>query len=430
MKKLVIFGASGDLAKRKLVPALDKAGASDAEIIAYARSPLEKTFSEELRKFQDYASGLPERIRYIQGDYDDLSSLRDVADDTTIYYFSVPPELYPELLAGVQKLRSSCVVLEKPFGTSYESFQELTGFEGLRIYFVDHYLLKPLIVSAPQILNKDRRLAGLLDGRFVGAIEALFNESIDASGRMYFDKTGCIKDVIQSHLVSCIATMIAPSHCYTPENASEARSEIIEKMSIDCSRCIYGQYSGYADEFPGTSQTETFATLPLAIDTAPWRGVPVIMTGGKALRAKSTEVSFTARRSAVAKFLELLEDRKAAIKGAAGVRLVFEIAPENEIYLDVQAEEGAGRHMLYDAEAVRGIMGRRHGHLRDHEIVFDALFNDTPFDSASAREVSALWRLFEGVINRKPSLVYYEKGAALPEEAAGLIEGIKKGMKD
>lgn len=429
MKKLVIFGASGDLAKRKLMPALSNIERLGAEVIAYARSPLKDTYHEELRKFHDYQSDFPETVRYIQGTYDNLEELRNIVDEDTIYYFSIPPELYYDLLKKLADLKFSVVGIEKPFGTSHESFLKLAGLGTDKTYFIDHYLLKPLIVAIPKILFDNQRLASLLNKRYIEYVEACFNEEMVAEGRAYYDKAGCIKDVIQSHLVVCLATVLTARHDAAPEQESSIRSKTIECMSIDDSRCIYGHYEGYADEFSHSTNTETFAILPLSVDNETWEGVPFVLIGGKGLHKKVTQISLTVRNAHISEFLGLLDDadqKEIQPSEIREMRLCFNIAPFSKVTLDIRLETTEKSYTMYSSQMIEEIMYDKYKDNRDHEIVFEKLFSKNSFCCCKMREVSALWRLFDKVLKQKKDLICYERDVELPAEAKSLVDSIKK----
>ena len=209
MMKIVIFGGSGDLAKRILIPSLSKIDTTKVQVISFARSPLKDIYALELRKYYKYDNDFPEKVIYIKGSYTDLSSLHNIVDKNTIFYFSVPPEIYLDLLGEISKFDFKAIGIEKPFGTDHNSFLKLACFNKNKIYFIDHYLLKPLIISLPLIFKQNPKIINLLNNQHIELIEACFNESILAKGRAYFDKTGIVKDVMQNHLMVILGSILS-----------------------------------------------------------------------------------------------------------------------------------------------------------------------------------------------------------------------------
>ncbi|KAI5176658.1 glucose-6-phosphate 1-dehydrogenase, partial [Pancytospora epiphaga] len=350
MKELIIFGASGDLAKRKLMPALSNISSKDLQVIAYARSPLEDTYAKELMKFHKYETDFPSRVKYVQGEYDNLEKLREMVGNDTICYFSLPPEVYKDLLVKAAHLGFGAIGLEKPFGTSQESFQELasTGIEN--VYFIDHYLLKPLIVAIPEVFTEDSRLWELLHSKNISSVEAYFCEELGLEGRIYYDKTGCVADVLQNHLAVCLATILAGPKDIMDDTKYSNRLRIIECMSIELDGCLYGQYEGYESDLNAPSLTETFALLPLIINNKNWKDVPFSLIGGKSLKRKGTEIIFNIKISQIQQFIDILpiNERSAiAAEEIVGGSVVFNIAPESEVYLKLRDRIGTHVYEIY-----------------------------------------------------------------------------------
>lgn len=419
--QLVIFGASGDLAKRKLLPALSRIiDPCAVEIIAYARSSLRETYATELRKFYDYKNDFPEKIKYVQGEYTDLSGLKSLVSSDAVYYFSTPPHLYRDLLLRVSKLGYGAVGIEKPFGSDYQSFLELEKAGDAKVYFIDHYLLKPLMVVLPSILYGDTSLYSLLNTRYIRSVVAYFDEQITGEGRMFFDIYGCVKDVFQSHLISLLSTAICSSHKPSLFDESDYRAEVSSCISIDYSRCLYGQYNNYEEEYGHPSETETYAFLPARVSNDTWSGVPFILSGGKALGQKKVEIVFTVREACHKQALALIKNTPAPVE-AKSVQIVFNVTPDSVIYILV---DGKYQFVLHSTENIEKMMHSEYEQCREHEIVFHRLLSGSAFCCARFDEISVLWKLFDPINEQKKKLFYYEQGVDMPEEAKSALASI------
>ncbi|XP_077301507.1 uncharacterized protein LOC143922149 [Arctopsyche grandis] len=211
------MGASGDLAKRKIMPSLSKVVEKDTEVYAYARSSMDTTYAIKLREFYDYTDDFPERVKYFKGEYNDLSSLKDIIDKDT---------------------------------------------------FMDHYLLKPLMICLYGMKNKLSKIFDKMSNQNIKSVECFFIESILAEGRAYFDQNGIIKDVMQNHLIEVVASLLYDE------------------------TYIFGQYKTYCEEMNRKSETETFAAFKCTVNNKTWKNTPFIMVAGKGLSRKATEIIF------------------------------------------------------------------------------------------------------------------------------------------
>lgn len=432
MRTIVIFGASGDLAKRMLMPSLSKIHSDDLRIIAYARSPLQETYSRELRKFYNYGNNFPEKVTYIQGVYHDISNLRNLLDENTYYYFSVPPEIYLDLLNQISKFNFKGIGIEKPFGTDHESFMKLSCFKKKGIFFIDHYLVKPLLIAVPTILNNNTKMKNLFQEKHISLIEACFNESILANGRMYFEKTGIIKDVMQNHLMVILGSILSSITKNEDQDQLSVRADVFERMSIDLDQCVFGQYTGYNEELGSVSTTETFSSFLINFNHNKWNGVPILMTAGKGLQSKNTEVSFFIKKESFELFISLLDPKIAEEvyrQQIKELKICFNFSPMSEIYLNVSTCDAEEKYILYDKKIVDNLMNSEYGNLRGHEVVFERLINEKPFNHACFREISALWKLFDPIIHLDKSLFYYNTGVYVPKEALELRNNILYNIK-
>ncbi|ELA41418.1 uncharacterized protein VICG_01523 [Vittaforma corneae ATCC 50505] len=432
MNKIIVFGASGDLAKRKIMPAISKMCSKSIKVYGYARSDLVKTYSQEIKKFYDYSintdiKSFPDRVTYIKGEYTDLSPLKDVMDENTVAYLSLPPHVYPSVLFELSSYKVGIILLEKPFGTGLESFKDLLKFKNDKIHFVDHYLLKPMMISIYDIYVKTPSIFAFLNKTNIQSVECLFFESILAEGRAYFDDNGMIKDVMQNHLVEVLASILCD---HSQEILDESRTRFIKSIDIDNERYIFGQYKSYTEELKKPSKTETFAAFKCIVKNDTWENVPFFMAGGKGLKKKTTEIKFNIRKGIFCHILNLIAndaDRKVfnSIKDSAvSISLVFNIAPENEIYLKIKTQNDNIKIVLYTSNEIKEISKMKTNNRQDYELIFQCMINGDYFPSVSFEEAGELWRVFGNILNAPKPLIYYEQGVEMPEEVYEFFKGV------
>lgn len=426
MNKIIIFGASGDLARRKLMPAISKIYTKGLQVIGYSRSDLEESFSQEMRKLFDYKTDFPEQVKYIKGQYDDLSQLKGIIDSSTVLYFSVPPIVYNQILSGLASFNFSAIGIEKPFGNDLGSFRSSEYFKDSKIRFIDHYLLKPLMLSISQILHSNRALFDFLSNKTISSIDCYFIENLLAEGKNYFDNNGIVKDVMQSHLTEVIATIL----CNCKDNRSPSpRLEFIKSLKVDSNEHVFGQYETYQKDVRMGSETETFALLKCSSEDERWRNVPILMIAGKGLSTKATELVLGIRKSSFGDLLRMAQDKMPhpiSEEKVKKMELVFNVAPSGEIYLRMSAEDGPVKVVLYDYAQVEKAKALEFKGYQDYEIIFKSLITQSYLPSVSYEEALRLWEMFDAVNSAKKRLIYYKNGSEMPNEALEFISAIKK----
>lgn len=319
---LVLFGATGDLAKRKLFPALyglEEHGELDVPVIGVARSDWTdeafcKNAHDAIIAAEPHAESavmdaLLQRLDLIQGDYADQAtweSLRDTLDRNgskhAVFYMAIPPSMFPEVagrLASVGLNERGRIVVEKPFGRDLASAQELnttlhTVFPEERIFRIDHYLGKESVEDLLVFRFSNTMLEPIWNRRYVRSVQVTMSETIGVEGRgSFYDSVGAIRDVVQNHLLQ-VVSLLAMEPPAGPDSRflQDEKEKVLTAMRpIDPSDLVRGQYVGYRDE-PGVapdSNVETFAAMKLEIDSWRWAGVPWYVRAGKALSASATE---------------------------------------------------------------------------------------------------------------------------------------------
>jgi glucose-6-phosphate 1-dehydrogenase len=316
MKNLILFGASGDLAKEKLFPALYenfKKGFT-CRYIGYGRTSMsniafKKRVKESIgnndKEFLSYFS-------YITGDYsqNDLSKLTDIGDPSnTIYYLAIPNRLdiVKNLVLGLKEneliTKGSQIVIEKPFGEDYKSAKNLIDFLKKeigeeRIYPIDHYLAKDLVRNLITLRFANPIFENLWDRKYIEKIDIDIKEKDGIKKRgSYYDTTGAIKDMIQNHglqLLSLITFNQPKSFNFI--DFHQEKEEILKNIILfnnDFDHNIeIGQYKGYKKEkyVDQKSNIETFAKIKIGVNNKRWKGVPITITTGKKLNKKETSI--------------------------------------------------------------------------------------------------------------------------------------------
>ncbi|EKE76625.1 glucose-6-phosphate dehydrogenase [Gallaecimonas xiamenensis] len=330
---LVLFGVKGDLARRKLLPALyqlDKAGLldKDSRIIGVARGdaePIEDTLDTFLKEPVDKAvlARFKARLAHVSLDFSDMNAYAAIGevvnhDTPEVYYFATPPSLYGDIcqgLSGASLIRdNSRVIMEKPIGQDLASSRVINDkvdahFNERQIYRIDHYLGKETVQNLLALRFANALFAGNWDYSCIDHVQITVAEEVGIEGRWsYFDKAGQMRDMVQNHLLQ-VLTLIAmePPVSLDADAIRDEKLKVLRALRPITSAnvndvTVRGQYSsgflrgkavpGYAEEEGAitNSHTETFVALRVDIDNWRWSGVPFYLRTGKRMPAKCTEV--------------------------------------------------------------------------------------------------------------------------------------------
>jgi glucose-6-phosphate 1-dehydrogenase len=326
---LVLFGATGDLAVRKLFPALyalAKSGTLHVPVIGVARSDwTDQDFRDHARASIIEHVDDPDpaaldivcsRLDLVQGDYADANTWNDLRDAldrlesrTAVFYMAIPPNMFPTVatkLASVGLNRRGRIVVEKPFGRDLHSAIELNKtlhevFAEDHIFRIDHYLGKEAVEDLLVFRFANTLLEPVWNRNYVRSVQVTMSETIDVEGRgSFYEEVGAIRDVLQNHLLQVVSllAMEPPAGADSGFLQDEKAKVIAAMRPIEPDALVRGQYVGYRDE-PGVdpqSQVETFAALRLEIDSWRWAGVPWYIRVGKALKQSATEAVVELRR--------------------------------------------------------------------------------------------------------------------------------------
>ena len=334
---LVIFGASGDLARRKLMPALlrlhkQKMLPTNVQIACVARGEysdkgycdyIYENLSEELRADRAAWDSFAGRVNYYSGSVDDAEDMRALeanlaknVSSNRVYYMALTPSVMARAVSNLGKVgmfeQKGCfrrVVLEKPFGTDLNSARELAGIlhnylEESQVYRIDHYLGKDTVQNLLVFRFANSIFEPLWNRNYIEHIQISVLESIGLEGRAeFYDQTGVLKDMFQSHILQLLALVtMEPPIATTPDALRDEKSKLltaVQRYSVEAAarNSVRGQYDGYRQEAPqlGASSTATFGALRLYIDNWRWQGVPIFLRSGKNLKHKETNIVITFR---------------------------------------------------------------------------------------------------------------------------------------
>jgi len=471
---IVIFGASGDLTHRKLVPALHTLAcrqllSRDTHVIGISRSELsDEAFRDGLyegiveysraasgpcdicERWSDYARN----YSYLAGDLGDLETYRRLGDRLTslrskedeaaakaganvLFYMAVPPSLYTMIVdrLGRSNLNQSedgwrRVIVEKPFGHDLESACELNGelhavFEENQIFRIDHYLGKETVQNIMSFRFANAIFEPLWNRNYINHVQISVAESVGVGHRAgYYEDAGVLRDMFQNHLMQLLTlTALEPPVAFEANALRDEKAKVLQAIP-PITESVRGQYRDYRDEdeVAPDSETATFAAVKLMVDNWRWRGVPFYLRSGKRLALKTTEIAIEFR--AVPHLMFAIEREKDITPDV----LSLCIQPNEGIHLNLQAKEpGAGMQTRpvamefhYADEFGAGALPEAY-----ERLLLDAINGDASL-FARADEIELAWSLIDPVLEQwqggeGPPLAFYESGTWGPSEADRLL---------
>jgi glucose-6-phosphate 1-dehydrogenase len=446
---LVFFGATGDLAYKQIFPglqALIRRGALDVPVVGVARAGWSvEQLRARARDSLEHHGGLDRGafdklsslLRYVDGDYADAATFERLRRELggarrPLHYLAVPPSTFSAVVEGLA--RAGCatdarVAVEKPFGHDLASAQALNAtlhkvFPEKSIFRIDHYLGKEPFLNLLYFRFANLSLESLLNRDYVDSVQVTMAERFGVQGRgRFYEETGCIRDVIQNHVLQVVAMLaMDPPGGEDVEAIRDEKARLFRAIApLDGQHLVRGQFRGYRDE-PGVardSTVETFAAAELRIESWRWAGVPFFVRAGKCLPMTAFEVCVQLKQPPLDVYRE---------KSRAPQYFRFNVGPQ----LSTLA---LGMHVKRPGE---GMTGREVELVASKEeagdmLAYERLLGDAMRGDANlfARQdaIEEQWRIVNPVLDLRATPYPYESGSWGPPEADALVASVEGGWR-
>ena len=432
---LVFFGATGDLAYKKIFPALQamvkrghldvpvvgvaKAGWNLDQLRARAKDSLEKHGGVDAAAFEKLIS----LLGYVDGDYEDaatFTALRKSLKDShrPAHYLAIPPVLFETVVGHLSESncsRGARVIVEKPFGHDLASAKDLNKFllgvfdEG-DIYRIDHYLGKRAVNNVLAFRFANTFVESFWNRNYIESVQITMAEDFGVQGRGgFYDQTGAIRDVMQNHLFQVLSNLaMEPPVGFDSESVRDEKVKVLKAISpIEEKDLVRGQFRGYRDEngVAKDSQTETFAALKLEVNSWRWKGVPFYIRAGKCLPTTCTEIVGKFRKPPTLIPDSLLTEN----------HLRLRLSPEVTIAMGMMALAPGDGLSLQTGEMVASHSPRADEMDAYERVLGAAMAGDS---SLFAREdyVEEAWRIVEPVLKKNTPIYKYAPNTWGPAE--------------
>jgi len=325
--QIVIFGATGDLCKKKLIPSLlklheKKLLPNNLKIVGTSRREMNR--DDWLWMLGDYPEDFKKRLEWVSTDLTSQSTLEKLPEaDNTTYFLSVPPERYESAIVNLKQAgllddpETSRVIIEKPFGYDYESASHLQSVVGRylrekQVYRIDHYLGKDTVNNILTTRFGNILLEPLWNREYIEEVQIFATETIGCEGRsQYYETAGVVRDMLQNHMLQVLALIAMEAPCRM--NAVEIRREKTKVLAATRlgEDLICGQYESYRNEegVDSNSSTPTYCAGSLYIDNWRWKGVPFRFMTGKKMPYQCVEVIIKLKSPPLSYFGEETSDR-------------------------------------------------------------------------------------------------------------------------